>query len=314
MRLDFETVKRITFGAVRVSEGEDGFCFSKTTGLQANAYRALSEALYNNAINTTGVRLDFLTDSDDIAFLPAVEGKYEVKIDGILTSYGTREVGKELRFALPQDGQPHRVTLCLPSHGCGGVLSYVEISDGASVIPHTFDTKILFIGDSITQGWNSEIDSFAYAPLVADHFNAESIVQGVGGARYEPTTVDKLDFSPDTVIVAYGTNDAGDGNILSVLEEKCRGTLEKVKEYYPNARLIVITPIWRLDQELPRAYGSVTLVSKCIARVANSLGCFVIDGLTLVPHVKELFIDNVHPNTIGFAQYAHNLIKKLESL
>ncbi|MBE6589666.1 MAG: SGNH/GDSL hydrolase family protein [Ruminococcaceae bacterium] len=312
MRLDFETVRKITFGAVRVCLTGGNVCFYKMTERQLEAYRALSEGLYNNAANTTGVRLDFWTDSPYVAFLPASEGKYEVKIDGLLASFGCREVGKECRITLPEDGHSHRVTLCLPCHGSGGMLSYVELADGALVTPHVFDMRMLFIGDSITQGWNSEYDSFAYAPLVADHFNAESIVQGVGGACYEPSTVEKLDFSPDTVIVAYGTNDAGDEKILSVLDGKCRETLEKIKVFYPDARIVVITPIWRQDQDVVRAYGHVRCVAECIASVATSLGIEVIDGLTLVPHVKHLFVDNVHPNDLGFALYAHNLIKALE--
>jgi len=75
---------------------------------------------------------------------------------------------------------------------------------------------------------------------------------------------------------------------------------------------VVITPIWRQDQDVVRAYGHVRCVAECIASVATSLGIEVIDGLTLVPHVKHLFVDNVHPNDLGFALYAHNLIKALE--
>ena len=314
MRLGFEAVKSITFGAVSILLEENEIRFFKMTKSQMEAYRLLSEGLYNNSKNSTGIRLDFWTDSSYLAFLPATGGKYEVKIDGLLSDFGPREAGKEYRVALPQDGKAHRVTLHLPSHGICASLAYVELSDGAFLTPHTYDTKMLFIGDSITQGWNSEIDSFAYAPLVADHFNAECIVQGVGGARYEPSTVEKLDFSPDTVIVAFGTNDAGDPNILSVLDGRCRETLEKLKNFYPDARIVVITPIWRKDQDVLRAYGHVTLVADCIASVAKSLGITVVDGLTLVPHAEHLFVDCVHPNDLGFAIYAHNLIKVLERL
>ena len=306
-----ERIDDLQYKNLKIIQNKNGFCFGKVTERQEDAFLALSDGLYNNS---TGIRLDFWTDSPFVSFLPASKGKYEVKVDGLLTLFGTREEGTVCRVDLPCDGERHRVTICLPCHGVGGKLSYVELSDGATVVPHTFDRKMLFIGDSITQGWNSEIDSLAYAPLVADHFNAECIVQGVGGACYEPDTVDKLDFSPDTVIVAYGTNDAGKENILSVLEEKCKGTLEKERLYYPNARIVVITPIWRKDQDVLRVYGHVSRVSECIARVAKSLGCCVIDGLTLVPHDEKFFIDNVHPNALGFAQYAHHLIKALERL
>ena len=66
---------------------------------------------------------------------------------------------------------------------------------------------MLFIGDSITQGWNSYYDTLSYAWRVSLYFNANSIINGIGGAFYEPQTFDVPDFDPDTVIVALGTND-----------------------------------------------------------------------------------------------------------
>ena len=315
MKLGFDTIKEITVGAARICREGESIAFFKMTERQLEVYRTSFERFYNNACNTTGVRLDFWTDSDFFAFLPTSRGKYEAKLDGRLVLFGVQEADAECRFDLPKDGVMHRVTLYLPCHGVGGRLGYVELSDGACWKRATFDTKMLFIGDSITQGWNSEWDTGSYALLVSDHFNAESMVWGVGGACYEPETVGCVDdFAPDTVIVAYGTNDAGREDILSVLEEKCRGTYEKIKTYYPNARVVVITPIWRLDQEKPRAYGHVSLVSDCIAKTAKEFGFPVIDGLTLIPHAARLFVDNVHPNDLGFAYYAHNLIKALESL
>ena len=314
MRLDFEAIKEITVGAARICLGGEGITFFKMTERQLDAYHALSENLYRNASNSTGVRLDFWTNSEFFAFLPKTCGKYEAKLDGRLVLFGVCDADTECRFDLPQDGAMHRVTLHLPSHGIAGGIAYVELSEGAQWKKASFDTKMLFIGDSITQGWNSEWDTGSYPLLVSDHLNAESIVWGVGGACYEPDTVDSIDFSPDTVIVAYGTNDAGKADILSVLEEKCRSTYEKIKTFYPNARVVVITPIWRQDQEIPRAYGHVSLVSDCIAQTARDFGFSVIDGLALIPHSARMFADNVHPNDLGFAYYAHNLIKALESL
>ena len=302
MKLGFEAIKEITVGAACIRREGDSIAFFKMTERQLEVYRTSFERFYNNASNTTGVRLDFWTNSDSFAFLPTSRGKYEAKLDGRLVLFGTQEADTECCVELPKDGAFHRVTLHLPSHGAGGRLGYVELSDGAEWKRAAFDTKMLFIGDSITQGWNSEWDTGSYALLVSDHFNAESMVWGVGGACYEPETVGCVDdFAPDTVIVAYGTNDAGRENVLSILEEKCRGTYEKIKAFYPGARVVVITPIWRLDQDNPRPYGHVSLVSDCIAKTAKDFGFSVIDGLTLVPHVASLFVDNVHPNDLGFA-------------
>ena len=37
----------------------------------------------------------------------------------------------------------------------------------------------------------------------------------------------------------------------------------------------------------------------------------VIVGEEMVPPLESLFIDTVHPNAVGFAFYAHNLIREL---
>ena len=70
-------------------------------------------------------------------------------------------------------------------------------------------TKFLFIGDSITQGYDSKQDSMSYAWRVSRMLNADSIIHGIGGGYYHESIVDSIDFDPDTVVLAFGTNDFG---------------------------------------------------------------------------------------------------------
>jgi lysophospholipase L1-like esterase len=310
MKLSLEQIQSVTVGALQIRSEADGIHFCKMSAAQMEAYGAINEAQRTNALATTGVRLDFHTDAAYVKYMPVHDGRYEVKIDGLLID-DTRAVGgTELVISLPADTQEHRVTLHLPSHGTPGVLSYVELPDGAALTPHRFDRKMLFIGDSITQGWNSGIDTLSYAYLVSDHFNAESIIQGVGSACYNPTTLSPIDFDPDTVIVAYGTNDAGK-ETLEQIEGDCRAYLEKLVTLFPRERIRVITPIPRLNRDEIRTYGPISLVGKTVRAVAESLFLAVIDGEKMVPSLPAMMADNVHPNAIGFSVYAHNLIKAL---
>ena len=205
MRLSFEQIKHVTVGAVQVEEKNGEFHFSKMTEGQLQAYRAISEAQYNNARATTGVRLDFHTTSAFIKYATINSTKYEFSVDGCLVAIDDAVKGEEIVHELPAG--EHRVTLFLPAHGTPGGLFYVELEDGTTLTRHQFDRKFLFIGDSITQGWRSDINSLAYTYRVSDHFNAESIIQGTGSACFAESTLEKLDFDPDTVFVAYGTND-----------------------------------------------------------------------------------------------------------
>lgn len=311
MKLSFDEIKSITVGAVKVSESETGFHFAKMTDAQLAAFKALSATLFTNASTTTGVRLDFVTTSHYVSYMTLTDGKYEVKIDGLLSPIQTAEAKKEITLELPDDGRPHRVTLHLPSHGKGG-LAFLALEDGATFTPHRFDRKFLFLGDSITQGWNAELDTLSYAYLVSDHFNAESIIQGTGGAYYDADTLDRTDFEPDTVFVAYGTNDANKFKTLVEIAARAAAYLKKAVSLYPSAKICVITPVWRVTYDTPMPYGHVKQVAAAIEAVAADLGLSVIRGIDLIPHCELFMADNLHPNALGFCQYAHNLIRALQ--
>ena len=59
--------------------------FGKCTKEQVAAWKKIDFTPFNNAIPMTGVRLDFHTDSDYVKILLGIDGKYEIKIDGVLT-------------------------------------------------------------------------------------------------------------------------------------------------------------------------------------------------------------------------------------
>ncbi len=312
MKLSFEDIKSITVGAVRVWQEEGVTRFSKMTEGQLAAFKALSDALFGTASATTGIRLDFVTNSTAFTFVPADAGKYEIKIDGVLRERIEAEAGKEYTFAIGNGKEEHRVFLSLPSHDSHGGIISVSLDDGATLRRANFDTKMLFIGDSITQGWNSHFDTLSYAYQVSDYFNADSIIQGVGGAFFDKTTLEKLDFDPDTVIFAYGTNDSFRIKTLDEFGELVHYCLAKVKEFYPRAKMYVITPIWRTDFDEPKHYGHIKLVGERIEEEAKKLELSVIDGLSLIPPFEKFMADSIHPNDLGFSVYAHNLIKALE--
>lgn len=314
MKLTLKEIQEITVGALQIWEEDGAFCFCKVTAAQQSAFDALSHGLYNNACATTGIRLDFHTDASFFSYTPTFGGKYELKLDGCLTDHLTASARQTVTVVLPKDGRTHRVTLHLPCHGTPGGLCSVELSNGATLTPHVFDRKLLFLGDSITQGWNSELDTLSYAYLLSDRFNAESVIQGVGGAYYDESIVDptlKERFDADTVLVAYGTNDASVFHSLEEIDTRCHAFLEKLATIYPRERIRVITPVWRLDYDVPKDYGHVRLVGETIAAAAGKLGIEVVDGMTLIPPIPKLFADNVHPCDLGFALYAHNLSKAL---
>lgn len=220
MKLTLEQIKTISVGALKVWEADGAFRFAKCTQKQVDAWYKLDEILGFRAETTTGVRLDFHTNSTAFAFTPQINGeyeRYELYIDNVFTYYYTKaDFVENTRKEIVLDGKEHRITLYLPGHEIGALES-VEIDDGATIAPHKFDSKMLFFGDSITQGWESTWDALSYAHNVSRVFNANSVIQGIGGSYSHNTVFDKdIEFEPDMVVVAYGTND---WNYYQTLEE-----------------------------------------------------------------------------------------------
>ena len=318
MNLTYEQIKSVTVGALFCEEQEDGIHFYKCTQKQTDAWAAISPHLKERAIATTGIRLDFYTNSKELRFSCGNEGKYELHINNLLRQQfkvGSEEtpLGSEIisplcdPFGNPLDEA--RVTLYLPSHHAGTIKS-IALDDGAYIKIPDYDCKLLMIGDSITQGWDSEFDSFSYAYMLSRTLNANSIIQGIGGAMYHETTLDQIPFDPDIVTVAYGTNDYHNYDTYERLRWHVSKYLDGIKEMYGDKKIFVISPIWRGKVGWPM--GSFEGCRETIIKEIEKRGMIHIDGLNLVPPIPSLFADAwLHPNALGFAFYGENVTREV---
>ena len=316
MRLTNEQIKSVAFGAVNVTEDNNGLHFYKCTQKQLEAWRSHSMSLFSNASTSSGIRLDFETNSQSFAFRASAGKKFEIYVDDILRKQFIFEEAGEGRIILSDPlghkKDNYRVTLYFPSHGACGILEWVELDDGATFTPHRFDRKWLFIGDSITQGWASDHDSLSYAIRTARFFNAECVIQGIGGAYFAEDTFDSIDFDPDIVSVAYGTNDFGHYKTLDELRSHANAHFSLIANEYKSKKLFFISPIWR-DHREGKAMGSFEECRAVVIEEAERLGFIHIDGLTLVPPLPVFYQDEyLHPNDNGFSVYAENLILALK--
>ncbi len=313
MRLTFEQIKEISFGYARIVEDKNGLEYHKCTEKQIEVLKEQRESILRNATNATGCRLDFHTDSDYFRFTVAAGNKYELYINDMFVK----------RFVFGADGGcgeivlpegEAKVTLVLPSHDAAAKITSVELSNGATIKPHSYALKMAFFGDSITQGWESGFDSVSYAWRVARYFDADIWNPGVGGNVFLEDFVDKKpDFAPEVVIVSLGTNDWKTWESLEELESHATEFLRRVCEGYKGAKIFAISPIWRSAEFGTRPMGSFDeccdTVKKCIAKFPIRL----IDGYTLTPHMGEFYTDGLHPSGLGFGIYAENLIKILSN-
>lgn len=126
------------------------------------------------------------------------------------------------------------------------------------------DVTIAFLGDSITEGINGETgqaDGLTYPEVVKEVLGAEAVYNlGVGGSTigdyWTAAMVNRYREIPentDIIVVYGGLNDVFSGTDitmgdLTTLEDNtfCGDLdtlLEGIQIYYPNSRLIVVTPM-----------------------------------------------------------------------
>ena len=315
MELSYQKIKEITVGAAIIWEESDGMHFTRCIPRQLDVLRSTEPWCMENAYAPTGIRFDFHTDSSYVAFSVGTNGRYELKLDGILVKQYelANESGKHVVEITLGEGE-HHVVFSLPNHSAEGIVSGIALEEGASCIRHIFDHKILFLGDSITQGWNTKFDTLSYPWMISDFLNAESVIQGIGATYFVPDTVADFGFDPDIVFVAYGTNDYHVFETLDALREQSGLYLDKVKYMYGQASIFVITPIWRQDIETPLKMGTLQECRNVIHEEGSKRGMYIINGELLVPPMQAFMADNVHPNTLGFLMYTLGLLKQIVAM
>ena len=137
--------------------------------------------------------------------------------------------------------------------------------------------------------------------------------KAIGGEIFVPGLAElKLDFVPDYITVAYGTNDWSTTNGEDFYQN-VKSFFGFLSKNYPESQIFAISPIWRLNFEDEKPFGDFFSVEKIIREVTAELeNVSVISGFDLVGHDKMLFADlRLHPRDAGFKEYFENLSKKI---
>lgn len=207
--------------------------------------------------------------------------------------------------------------------------------------------KINFLGDSITEAAN--VDGEGYATLLGRETGAIVRNYGVGGTRVAPQhtpTVDhprwdldflmrsaEMDLDADLVVVFGGTNDFGHGDApLGTIDDDTPATfqgaynllLTRIRKNFPQAKLIVCTPLHRAVEEKPlreeKGEGSQYLRTyvELIRALAKKHGAALLDlyetSSVNAATLDTLTDDGLHPNHEGHAALARDVINFLETL
>lgn len=211
--------------------------------------------------------------------------------------------------------------------------------------------KILFLGDSITEGHGASDVSHCFVSLIAEKEKADCVNYGIGGTRIarqsKPSEnpvwdqdylsrVDAMDKEADLVVVFGGTNDFGHGDApLGTFEDRTEysfyGALHllytSLIEKYPSIPIVVLTPLHRLNEDNPRGDGykeptaELKVYVNIIREVAEYyslpvLDLYAVSGLQpKVPVIQETYMpDGLHPSDAGYEILAHKITQFIKTL
>ena len=333
MRLNFEQIYSITTGAVSVVEEPAGVRFYRFTDEQFALYEKRSEKFFQKSKTTSGIKLNFRTNSSTLYLRFLVEGHigasfmaFDVFVDGkmigsldnftgvefprsyLKTEFPIGEFSGEFKLGAGEK----LVTVHLPWNGYL-LLQELALDDCSVILPAKPCKKLLALGDSITYGNAAMHPSSRYIAKLCDALGAEEYNKGIGGEFFCPELAETREsFTPDYIVVAYGTNDW-----RKLPQEEFRanvkGFFENLKVSYPCIKTIVITPIWRSNLHAETDFDSIQDVVMAIREAADVLeNKIIVDGFELVPHDVSFYGDyGCHPNDEGFRLYFENLWGKI---
>lgn len=311
MKLTLKELATYVHGAYKITEIDGRLAFSRFDEKQFAVTDKLNNTINNAARTDASITIEFFTDASSIAFdcvfpyTPTDLDTLDVFADGVLVdSFNVDDTpcgGVRLVSELPAGKK--RVTLYMP---CDGRAEIGDLElDGTFADKVKKRERVMFIGDSITQGYGPYLSSMTYVNCFARLIDCEVFNQGIGGYYYDEKFIMPLDTQkPDMIIVAMGTN-----------QIRSADKAERVKEFYkaldavyPDVKKLAVTPLWRVvtDEEM----NALLELSAAIRATCAEHDIPVVDGFELVPHSKKWFKDGLHPNASGCMLYALNLGKK----
>lgn len=210
--------------------------------------------------------------------------------------------------------------------------------------------KVVFLGDSITEGVGASSPENAYVEMFRKGSDAEAFNFGVSGTRIAeqktPSQEPKFDETferrakkmpedADVVVVFGGTNDFGHGDArFGRFEDRDKYTffgalhslLAMLIEKYPRAYILFMTPLHRLSEN--RTENEIGIPCRplkdyveAIREVCEYYSVPVLDlyaksGMQpAVPIVKEMYMpDGLHPSDAGAARIAEMLLSHLRAV
>ena len=203
------------------------------------------------------------------------------------------------------------------------------------------DSKILFIGDSITDVKFNRRKRFTikgenvYALQLKKRFkkyskNIKVEIKGIASNRtyhvYDRLTSDCISLKPDVVIMLIGVNDAWENYVpekypplLRPMEPHIREIYRRLRTELPNTQILYLMPflIDAVEEKFPY-HKTLDEFREVLKRIALEHGATVLDLQEVFYQAQKsiepekLAVDGIHPTNLGHKVMADAIEKVLE--
>ena len=189
-------------------------------------------------------------------------------------------------------------------------------------VKETPDTQVLFVGDSITQGWEgvnggSNVWKKYYVPRKAVNL-------GIGGDRtqhvlwrLERAPLEKV--KPKAAVVMIGTNNSnGEDNTPGQIAEGIEAIVKKLRERLPNTKVLLLA-IFPRGENFNAQRGKLTQINQVLVKLHDGqnvhfldIGHQVLNSDGILP--GDIMPDYLHLSEKGYQIWADAIEPKLAEL
>jgi beta-glucosidase len=180
--------------------------------------------------------------------------------------------------------------------------------------------QVIFIGDSITQGWEGEGKS-----VWEHHYTPRKAVNlGIGGDRTQHVLW-RLDngnlegLKPKAAVVMIGTNNSnGEDNTPGQIVDGVTAIVRKLREKLPQTRVVLLA-IFPRNENFSAQRGKLLQINQVLRKLADDqwvywvdFGHLFVNAEGLIP--RELMPDYLHLTTKGYQIWANAIEDRLAAI
>ena len=204
MILTNKELQNFYFGAYSFEERDDGYLQAfQYTKEQMEYFKGAFDFWYDRCMATTAKTIEMKTDAQKISFeykflWKGSEDSFELMVDGLITKIDyVKDVKEEGKLEWQLSAGMKNVVIYLPADATVLIRNFEIDSKAERPVKNE---KVLWLGDSITQGFGPLRSAQTYVSVANRLLNYDIINQGIGGYVYDKKSLLKMpDYTPDSL-------------------------------------------------------------------------------------------------------------------